>query len=252
MRADVLHDGASRDPAPDSILPLRLEQAGYSAGTRTLLSGIDLEIRAGGTTVVLGFNGAGKSLLLRLCHGLLAPTTGKVRWSGADRRTAAMRQAMVFQRPLMLRRTVLGNVEYPLSLRGIAATARRSRAQQALAAAGLESLAGRYAPLLSGGEQQRAALARARVTDPQVLFLDEPTANLDPGATRAVEEIVQSFRAGGVKVVMTTHDVAQARRLADDVVFLHGGRVLEHRPAGEFFSAPASAEARAFVRGELP
>jgi tungstate transport system ATP-binding protein len=234
--------------APDSVLPVTAHGLGYSVGSVAILSGIDLTIAAGEPTLIIGPNGAGKSVLLRLLHGLLAPTAGRIVWAGAD---AARRQAMVFQRPVLLRRSVLANVLYPLRLAGVAAAEREARARAALDLVGLGAMADRPARRLSGGEQQRLALARAAATQPEVLFLDEPCASLDPGATRAVEEIVATLARAGTKIVMTTQDLGQARRLAGDIVFLHAGRVLEHAPAARFFTAPATAEAAAFLRGEL-
>jgi tungstate transport system ATP-binding protein len=238
-----------------AILPLRLEAVSYVAGGEALVEEVSLAIGAGPRTVLLGPNGAGKSLLLRLCHGLIRPTTGKVTWlgNGAARNGAFVRhrQAMVFQRPVMLRRSALGNVEYALKLGGWGRAARRVRAVEMLARTGLSALAERPARSLSGGEQQRLALARAWAIEPEVLFLDEPTANLDPAAVKAVEEIIAAIHAAGTKIVMTTHDLAQARRLADEILFLHRGRIAERRPAAEFFAAPSTEAARAFVEGRL-
>lgn len=235
--------------APDTILPLRTEQLGFSAGGVAILSDVSVTIDAGGPTLIIGPNGAGKSVLLRLLHGLLVPSAGRVVWAAEE--DAARRQAMVFQRPVLLRRSVLANALYPLKLAGVAAAERQDRARAALDMVGLAALADRPARRLSGGERQRLALARAAALAPEVLFLDEPCANLDPAATRAVEEIVCQLAARGTKVVMTTHDLGQARRLAGEVVFLHRGRVLEQIPADVFFMQPATSEAAAFLRGEL-
>ncbi len=240
--------------APPSLLPLVLENVGFAANGQTLIGGIDLTIEAGRPTVILGPNGAGKSLLLRLMHGLLQPTSGRVLWQGAAARNpTSLRfgQAMVFQKPVLLRRSVLANVIFPLKLRGLDGAVRRERAMLALERAGLAALADRPARVLSGGEQERLALARAWVLNPQLLFLDEPTASLDPGATRQVETVVQQIAAEGTKLVMTTHDLGQARRLADDIVFLHRGSISERTAAETFFSAPRSATARAFLAGDL-
>ncbi|MGH8565227.1 MAG: phosphate ABC transporter ATP-binding protein [Gammaproteobacteria bacterium] len=230
-----------------SILPLRLDGVSYAHNGHTLVHAISSTLVSDVATVVLGPNGAGKSLLLRLCHGLIPPSTGRILWAG----DAAKGQAMVFQRPVLLRRSVAANLAYPLRLIGLGRAERERRVAEALAMAGLTPLADRYARSLSGGEQQRLALARAWVRRPEVLFLDEPTANLDPAATRQVETVVKRFREAGTKVVMTTHDLGQARRLAEEVLFLHRGRLLEQAPAECFFAGPATAEARAFVRGEL-
>jgi tungstate transport system ATP-binding protein len=215
-----------------------------------LLSHVQLSIAGGARTVILGANGAGKSVLMRLMHGLLAPSSGSVVWNGVKDRPSA--QSMVFQRPVMLRRSTLANVAYGLKLNGVPRAARSARAQAALARVGLAHLAKRPARVLSGGEQQRIALARAWALDPRILFLDEPTASLDPSAAREVERIVTEFHLAGTTIVMTTHSLGQARRLADEIVFLHAGRIAEYTPASEFFQQPRSAEAEAFLKGELP
>ncbi len=234
------------------MLPLTLENLGFAAGGREIVKSISCEIPAGTRTVILGPNGAGKSVLMRLCHGLLKPTTGHVRWrqDGVTRR--ARGQAMVFQRPVMLRRSAIANVIYALNLAGIAPTECRLRAEDVLEAVGLANVAGRPARVLSGGEQQRLALARAWALGPEVLFLDEPTANLDPNATRDIESIISAIHASGTKIIMTTHSLGQARRLADEILFLSDGRLVERAPVDEFFKQPQSSEAVSFLRGELP
>ncbi|MGC2856040.1 ATP-binding cassette domain-containing protein [Novispirillum sp. DQ9] len=234
--------------ADPSILPLRLSGVGFRHGGKALLSGVDLTFRPGALTVILGPNGAGKSLLLRLAHGLLDATEGSVSWAHADGR---QRHAMVFQRPVLLRRSALRNVTHTLALAGVPRGRRQVEALAALDRVGLRPLADRPARVLSGGEQQRLALARATAGRPEVLFLDEPCAALDPAATKAIEEIVLALHAQGTAIVMTTHDLGQARRLAREVVFLHRGRVVEASPAATFFTAPRSPEAAAFLKGEL-
>ncbi len=232
-----------------AILPLRLEGVSFAAGGRTIIERLDLELEPGASTIILGANGAGKSVLMRLMHGLLAPSGGRVTWSTDGPRR---RQAMVFQRPVMLRRSALANVLYALDAAGVPAAQRRTLALEALREVGLEHAAARPARVLSGGEQQRLALARAWALHPEVLFLDEPTANLDPGATREIEAVIKAFDVAGTKIVMSTHSLGQARRLGDEVIFLHQGRVAERAPIERFFPHPASPEAAAFVKGELP
>lgn len=235
-------------PAP-SILPLTVSGLRFEAGGRRLIDDVGFTLDAGRRSVILGPNGAGKSLTLRICHGLLRPTAGTVRWQGgADVRA---RQAMVFQRPVMLRRTAWANLSYALSVRGVPRRERAGRIAEALRRTGLLDIARTPARLLSVGEQQRLALARAWLLEPEVLFLDEPTASLDPSATRAVEAIIQAIHAAGAKIVLTTQDMGQARRLGDEVLFLYGGRLLEHAPAERFFETPATPQARAFINGEL-
>jgi len=232
------------------MLPLVLDNVSFTASGKRIIDAVSAEFGAGPRTVILGPNGAGKSVLMRLCHGLLAPTAGKVIWGGPS--NGRGRQAMVFQRPVMLRRSALANVAYGLKLAGVSAGERELRARDVLEAVGLAPVAGHPARVLSGGEQQRLALARAWALGPEVLFLDEPTANLDPGATRDVETIIGQIRAGGTKIIMTTHNLGQARRLGDEILFLSQGRLVERTPVERFFQQPASAAAAAFIRGELP
>jgi tungstate transport system ATP-binding protein len=237
--------------AQPTILPLRVHKLSFMAGGKTLLDGVTFQTEAHQRSVILGPNGAGKSLLLRLCHGLLQPSGGSITWTGVDAETARRHQAMVFQRPVLLRRSAAANIRYVLSVQGVARRPRRAIVAEALQQAGLCHLADRPARVLSGGEQQRLALARVWALKPQVLFLDEPTASLDPAATLAVETLLQHIHAAGTKIIMTTHDLGQARRLADEVLFLHHGRLLECAPAEAFFTQPRSQEAAAFLEGKL-
>ncbi|MEW5704719.1 MAG: phosphate ABC transporter ATP-binding protein [Pseudomonadota bacterium] len=239
-----------------TIFPLVLKDLVYAAGNRALLCGITAEIAAGPRTVILGPNGAGKSLLLRVCHGLLRPTAGRIEWrgragAGADGVDVIRKQAMVFQRPVMLRRSVAGNIAYALAVRGVSGAERTRRVAEMLARTGLGTRAKVPARVLSGGEQQRLALARAWALRPEVLFLDEPTASLDPAATRTVEAVILEIQASGTKIVMTTHDLGQARRLGEEILFLHDGRLVERGPAERFFAGPESPEAAAFIEGRL-
>lgn len=242
---------AEAAPVEASALPLVLEGVGFDAGGRCILADIRARIEAGTRTVILGPNGAGKSVLMRIAHGLLRPTRGAVRWS-ADGWRRPGTQAMVFQRPVLLRRSAAANIDYALKLARVPHEARAQRVQRALDRVGLAPMAGRPARVLSGGEQQRLALARAWSLEPQVLFLDEPTASLDPTAARDVEAIIQAIHEAGTKIVMTTHDLGQARRLADEILFLHRGRIEEAGPAEAFFHQPRSTTADAFMKGELP
>ena len=232
------------------MLPLVLDRVFFAVGGRTIIDRVSAEIGAGPRTIILGPNGAGKSVLMRLCHGLLAPTAGSIAWRGAS--GARRRQAMVFQRPFMLRRSALANVIYGMKLAGIAPLERALRARDVLEAVGLWHLADRPARMLSGGEQQRVALARAWALNPEVLFLDEPTANLDPGATRDLESIIAQIHASGTKIIMTTHNLAQAKRLGDEILFLDQGRLVERAAVERFFKQPASPEAASFIRDEIP
>ena len=238
--------------APQRILPLALDEVCFVAGGRAIIDRISFTLDAGPSTIILGANGAGKSVLMRLMHGLLRPATGVIRWSDPEPERLRRKQAMVFQRPVMLRRSALANITYALELARVPRAEREALAFEALESVGLRPLAHRPARVLSGGEQQRLALARAWALHPEVLFLDEPTASLDPGATREIETVIKAFDAAGTKIVMATHNLGQARRLGDEVLFLDGGRVLERSPVDRFFAQPAAAEAAAFINGELP
>jgi tungstate transport system ATP-binding protein len=238
--------------AQTTLLPLTLDSVSYRAGGHTIIDALSMTLDAGPRTIIVGPNGAGKSVLLRLCHGLLKPTTGTISWNAAEVPGAPRRQAMVFQRPALLRRSVIANVDYALRLAGAARAGREALAREALARVGLAPLAERAARMLSGGEQQRLALARAWALRPEVLFLDEPTASLDPGATHEIERIIGAMHDVGTKIVMVTHNLGQARRLGDEILLLHQGALAERASATTFFQNPRSAVAAQFLEGELP
>ncbi len=236
--------------APASDLPLVLENVSLQAGATSLVERISLTIAAGAPTLIVGPNGSGKTTLLRLCMGLAAPTSGRISWGGRSD-AAPTRRAFVFQRPVMLRRSAAANLLYALAQAGAPRAERAIRAARLLERVGLADLASRPARLLSGGEQQRLAVARALARDPEVLLLDEPTANLDPAATRALEEIVLTAAQSGIKVVMTSHDLGQVRRLVGEVIFLARGSLCERAPTSDFLDHPVTPEAQAFLRGDL-
>jgi tungstate transport system ATP-binding protein len=203
-----------------------------------------------GISVVVGPNGRGKTTLLRAMHGIDRISEGRKTWAVSDAQANAA-QSFVFQAPIMMRRNVRDNIAYPLVLRGMARSEARAAADIWAARVGLGAALMRAARVLSGGEKQKLALARALVTAPQVLFLDEPCANLDGHATQEIETILHAASAAGTRIVMSTHDLGQARRLADEVLFLHDGHVVEMLPAAAFLAGPASAQALAFLKGDL-
>ncbi|WP_156822067.1 phosphate ABC transporter ATP-binding protein [Azoarcus sp. KH32C] len=234
------------------MFPLRLRDLKFQPNGRAVLDGVDLELGGEGITLILGPNGAGKSVLLRTLCGLVEPTAGTIEWGDGDGRRPALAVAMVFQRPMMLRASVRENVAVALKPFGVPRTERHERAAKVLERVGLAARAADSARQLSGGEQQRLALARAWVTAPRLLLLDEPTASLDPSATTEVERIVREIRTDGTRILMTTHNLGQATRLGDDVVFMSAGKVREHASVQRFFARPSSDEARLFIQGELP
>ena len=238
--------------AAPPLLPLCFEDVVFEVGPRRIIDGISMRLDAGPRTVIIGPNGAGKSVLLRLCHGLLGPTAGSITWNASEVAGGPRRQAMVFQRPVLLRRSALGNVTYALKLAGVPFGQREERAMEALRKVGLGGLGRHSARVLSGGEQQRLALARVWALHPEILFLDEPTASLDPGATHEIENVIAALHGAGTKIVLVTHNLGQAHRLGDEILFLHQGRLAERAPADRFLKHPTSSEAAKFLEGELP
>jgi tungstate transport system ATP-binding protein len=236
--------------APSSELPIEFDGVTVTAGSVTILDCLALTLAPGAPTVLVGPNGSGKSTLLRVAMGLLAPTRGRISWGGLEN-VPPFKRAIVFQRPAMLRRSAAANIRFALRAAGIPRAEHVRRTDELLQLVGLGELADRAARKLSGGEQQRLALARALARDPAVLFLDEPTASLDPTATKAVEDIIRAVSERNIKVVMATHDLGEARRLAGDIVMLHRGRIVETGAAASFFDTPHTAEARTFLAGEL-
>jgi len=236
--------------APDraSDLPIRFQAVSVYSRSVTILDRVTLEIDAGAPTVLIGPNGSGKTTLLRAAMGLVTPNEGRISWGGRENALPVGR-AIVFQRPAMLRRSVGGNLSYALRVAKIPQRARRI--SELLAMVGLAEFAKRPARRLSGGEQQRLALARALARDPDVLFLDEPTNSLDPASTLAIEEIIRGIARSGIKVVMSTHDLGEARRIAGEIMLLHRGRLIERAGAEEFLNSPKTPEARAFLAREL-
>ena len=236
--------------APSTDLPLVLDRVSLTTGATAILDQLSVTIAAGQPTLIVGPNGSGKTSLLRVCMGLARPTGGTVSWGGRFD-VAPLRRAFVFQRPVMLRRSVAANLDYALAHAGVPRKQRPARIAELLARVGLDDLAERPARRLSGGEQQRLALARALARTPEILLLDEPTASLDPAATRAVEDIVLAAARSGIKVVMASHDLGQVRRLGGDVVFMVRGSLREHRDAIDFLDHPATEDAARFVRSDL-
>lgn len=234
-----------------ALFPVHFENAAVLKRGKTILGPLEATIAPVGTTVLIGPNGAGKTTLLRLLHGLERANHGRVIFSEADREHVLRAQSFVFQKPIMLNRSALDNVAYPLVLRGLSRREARTKAMDMLAQVGLAAVAETRAPYLSGGEAQKLAIARALITGPELLILDEPTASLDASATQEIETLILEAAKSGVEIIMTTHHMGQARRLAKRIIFLHQGQILENTAAEEFWRAPATWQAQKFISGEI-
>lgn len=228
---------------------LSLQDIDYRAGGATLLDGISHAFPRGQCTMLVGPNGAGKSLLMKISHGILPPARGAVLW--ARNESGPLRHTMVAQRPLMMRRTAKANLVHALALAGISYAARHRQAQAALEKFRLGHLVDKPAAKLSGGEQQRLAIARAAAIGADVIFLDEPTSALDPASTQEIEAMIAVLRSEGVTVIMSTHALPQAKRLADHMVMMHKGSIIESGPVDAFFNAPLMPQTCAFLAGDL-
>jgi len=233
-------------------MPVALRDVVYGVKGKRLIDGLTMRLGSGTRTVIMGPNGAGKSLALRLLQGLIRPESGEVLWGTAEAAAPGRHDvAMVFQRPVLLRRSVAANLRHALSVFGIKRPEQASRIDALLAMGDLGALRHRPARVLSSGEQQRLSLVRALAGSPRLLLLDEPTANLDPASTQAIEALVNRAHDDGAKIVFVTHDRDQAARLADDVVFMHAGKAVEAAKADIFFVRPATEAARAYLEGRL-
>ncbi len=233
-----------------ALFPLSVRGATTRRRGKVLVGPVDLDLDTEGITVVVGPNGAGKTSLMRLLHGTARLHAGTINWA-CDVKTARNAQAFVFQRPVMLRRSVWENLAYPLVIRGVPRREAKARALDWAKRVGLAGMFDRPAPVLSGGEQQKLAIARALISEPELIFLDEPCASLEGRATREIEEILMAARDAGTRLLLSTHDMGQVRRLADRVLFLLAGRVHEDASASEFFAGPNTREAKAFVKGDI-
>ncbi|WP_035919916.1 ATP-binding cassette domain-containing protein [Leisingera aquimarina] len=232
------------------MFPLVAKGAVVRRRSKVLVGPVDLTLGGQGTSIVIGPNGAGKTTLLKMLHGIVRMNGGSLDWA-CPLDEAQKHQAFVFQTPVMMRRSVIDNIAYPLRLTGIARKEARARAADWAKRVGLGGILERQATMLSGGERQKLALARALVREPQVLFLDEPCAALDGRATREIEEILAHASESGTRLVMSTHNMGQARRLADEVIFVLQGRIHEFSPAADFFAGPQTPQGRAFLNGDI-
>lgn len=235
---------------PTSILPLELSGVVARVQGKQLLGPVDLTIGEAGLTVVMGPNGAGKTTLLRVMHGLRRISAGTVRWA-VDEVETRRKQAFVFQSPIMMRRRVIDSIAFPLILHGVDKRSAKRQAEDWAIRVGLGHVLHDWAQMISGGEKQKLAVARALINEPEILFLDEPCANLDGRSTREIEAVLKQAELAGTRIIMATHNLGQARRLASDVIFVHGGKILETTPANTFFDTPQTPQAKAFIQGDI-
>lgn len=233
-----------------ALFPLDVKAATARRRGKRLVGPIDLRLEGGGACALLGPNGAGKTTFLRLLHGLERLSGGQIDWA-CSKEAAQAAQSFVFQYPIMLRRSVIENLCYPMVQRGHSRKDALKEARNWVEAIGLNGLQDRQATTLSGGEQQKLALARALITKPELVLLDEPTAALDGTSKREVEDMLRKAMANGTSIIFASHDIGQARRLADHVIFLLGGQIHEQASAPDFFAAPKTPEARAFLSGDI-
>ena len=232
------------------MFPLRVTDVKINIKSKRLIGPINLEIEQNGISILLGANGSGKTTLLEALHGLRKLSAGKVEWNTSNSQAAA-EQAFVFQSPIMLRRTVAENLAFPLKVRRLSKLTTTTEVMMWAKKIGLEDKIKQQAMLLSGGEMQAVAVARALITKPKMLFLDEPTASLDGATKKAIEDILISASSNGTKILMSTHDLGQLKRLARDIIFLHNGIVEAHCSKEEFLTKPPSKAAKQFLAGDI-
>lgn len=230
---------------------LILENVSFKADKTQLLHDISFSHNNTGIRAILGPNGAGKSLLLSMIHGIIRPSSGTITWGGKPADKTKMDRGFVFQKPIVLRRSVRDNIAYPLKTLRSGGNLRGHDIDQMLALSQLTTLANQPAANLSGGEAQRMSIARALITQPTTLLLDEPCSNLDPASTKLIESMIHSFVADGGNVLISTHDLPQARRLADEVIFIESGRLLEQKQANDFFDTPSTQQAKDYLSGHI-
>jgi len=236
---------------PNPHLPLRLDKVNYTIDNKALIEDFSVEIQSPGISIILGHNGAGKSLLLKLLHGVIEPFSGSIHWQQQTPNSQQYWRTLVLQKPSFFDRSVRFHLEFVLSISQTEKAQQQERIEQALDVCGLSELQQRKVSSLSGGEIQRLSLARAWVLRPKVLLLDEPTVALDPPAAYQFEALVKQFRDSGSKIIMTTHDIPQAQRLADEVIFIYQGKLAEQADASSFFKAPTSSIAQHYLKGQL-
>ncbi len=234
----------------NSILPLKLKKITYKLNNNLILNNISLEIEKGKPKIILGSNGAGKTTLMRMCHGLIQPSSGQIQWQGNINQNKFRNQSMVFQRPIMLKRSVKKNLEYVLKIHNTPRNKILTLIDEILDLVNLKNQLNFPAYSLSNGEQQKLAIARSWLLKPEVLFLDEPTASLDPSSTQSLEEIIKTIVNSGSQIIMSTHNLAQAKRIEGEIIFLSKGEIIKHSSNEIFFKESKNKEIMSFLNNE--
>ena len=231
------------------LTPIQFKDLSVILGQKIILDKINCKIKSNSITAVLGPNGAGKSIFLQTINGLFSVESGRLTFNLMEiNQEIRKQQAMVFQNPVLLRRTVIANLQFISNLRNKESN---RLLKKILSKVGLEGYEKKPARLLSGGEKQRLSMARALIINPNLLLLDEPTANLDPYSLKLIEDLVLEENSIGKTIIFTTHDMSQAKRLATDVIFLNKGKVLEQTISKTFFKSPKTLEAQKYINGEI-
>ena len=231
-----------------SFLPLEIKNLNYSIGSKEILYNLNIKIISDRITVIMGPNGAGKSIFLKILNGIIRPTSGKILWNEkVDESLVLNGQALVFQKPVLLRRSVKANLDFFDKLTNL----NNYDKNQLLKIVDLLDQKNQPARLLSLGEQQRLSLIRALLLRPRLIMLDEPTANLDPASTKIIEDIIISLKEFGIKIIFVTHNILQAKRIADEVIFFDKGKLIEHSNSKEFFSNSKSIKVNNYLNGIL-
>ena len=232
-----------------NCLPIYIKDLSLILDERKILSSLNLSINSDDVTVIMGPNGAGKSIFLKILNGILTPTSGCITWNNKKQFSDTLNtQAFVFQKPILLRRSVIANLDYIDSVLGYKKKISKDRLLKIVQ---LQKQKNHPARMLSLGEQQRLSLIRSLMLSPNLLLLDEPTANLDPASTKIIEDIILNLKLMGIKIIFVTHNILQAKRIADDIIFLNEGKMVEHLNKQEFFSNSKSIEVQNYLNGIL-
>ena len=231
-------------------MELQLRRISYNIGNRRLIDDVDLHSATQHCTALLGENGSGKTLLLYLCHGLLEPSGGEVLWDARPPKAWRGAITMVFQKPVLLRRSAYNNIDHALYLQGLTKATRTARVLEALEQVGMTEYKECQAHVLSGGQQRRLAIARAWALRPSVILMDEPTADLDIHSATAVEGIIKSLQLSGIKIMIATHNLAQVKRLCDEVIFMDQGKLLCHSAKDDFFAKATEQKVCTFIKSQ--